>query len=260
MTILVTLEDVLKTYKFKKAGNNAMEPYVRWFPLKPTAELAGVVADLICDGHLQGEPKWRVDFTFKLIEDKERFENEVKKIFGVTGKSRPCKTNEFSITYNYGLNCGPLARTLYLCGVPAGNKVLNEFEFPIWILKDKKFFREFAKRFYSCEGTCWGGKSPGIGFEMWKEISILNNCKEFLESIKFGLKRFYGIETTKIFTTSSENKRKDGNTTKPLKFYIKKKESIFKFYKEIGFEYKKQKKLKGIIEKWGSNAVGTERP
>ncbi|NIO23101.1 MAG: hypothetical protein GTN38_03695 [Candidatus Aenigmarchaeota archaeon] len=149
MTILVTLKDVLKTYKSNKAGYNALKPYVKWFPLKPTAELAGVVADLICDGHLQGEPKWRVDFTFKLI-------------------------------------------------------------------KDKNFFREFVKRFYSCEGTCWGGESPGIGFEMWKEIKILNNCKEFLESIRFGLKRFFDIDTTEIFTTSSTNKRKDGYTTKPV--------------------------------------------
>lgn len=260
MRILLDLEDVLNTYKSRKAGRDALRAYSSWFPLEATGELAGIVADIISDGHLQGEPKWRIDFTFKLTEDKERFENSLIEMFKVKGKVRRCLSNEFSTTYNYGVNCGPLARTLMLCGVPQGNKVLNKFTFPDWILSNKIFFREFARKFYSREGTCWGGESPGIGFEMWKEISILDDCRKFLESMRLGLKKFFDIETTNIFTTVSKNERKDGYITKPLKFYIKRKDSIFKFYREIGFENRNQEKLKKIVEKWGSFAVGTERP
>ncbi|MFH1237175.1 MAG: hypothetical protein V1648_02110 [Candidatus Aenigmatarchaeota archaeon] len=260
MDYIVTLNDVLKIYKSQKAGEMALKPYKKWFPLKPSPELAGVVADLICDGHLQGSPKWRIDFTFKINEEKLRFERKIEKIFGVKGKARPCYSNVWGESYNYGVNCKPLAKTLFMCGVPSGNKVLGNFAFPAWILEDKNYFREFTKRFYNCEGTCWGGKSPGIGFEMWKEAGKIDNLKEFLEVIRCGLKKFFDIKTTEIFTTSSMHARKDGYVTKPLRFYIKRKESIFKFYKDIGFEYEKQNKLKNIIEKWGRTSVGTEVP
>jgi hypothetical protein len=260
MGIIVTLDDVLKTYKSKKAGEKALKPYMRWFPLRPTPELAGIVADLICDGHLQGKPKWRMDFTSESNEEMKNFEKRIKNLFNIVGKKRPCYSNKFGKTYNYGVNCKPLARTLFLCGVPTGNKVLKKFTFPSWVLEDKSFFKQFTKRFYNCEGTCWGDKSPGIGFEMWKEAEKIENLKEFLESLRFGLKKFFDIKTTEIFTTSSVHKRKDGHVTKPLRFYIKRKDSIFKFYRNIGFEYEKQNKLKNIIENWGRTSVGTEVP
>ena len=53
--------------------------------------LAGIVADIMGDGHLQGPPKWRMDYTSKDITELERFNNEIKGLFGYSGKIRKNK-------------------------------------------------------------------------------------------------------------------------------------------------------------------------
>lgn len=248
---LLNTKEILNFYKLPERGERILRKYNHWFPIEPSERLAGIIADLMCDGHLQGEPYWRFDYTFKLNKEKERFENEIYSLFKIKGKSRPCKTNKFSKTFNYGVNCKLLARVLYLCGVPAGNKVLTKYSIPVWILNDKENFRRFTQRLFTCEGTAWGGPSPGIRIEIWKEVSIMNNCRKMLETISIYLEKFFRIKTTKVFTTKSQNKRKDGNITKPLRICIKRKDSIIKFYNEIGFEDKiKQQKLRNMVKTW----------
>jgi len=249
--LLITSNDVLKLYKSNAKAKKQLYRYKSWFPLIGSKKLSGVVADLMCDGHLQGDPWWRFDYTFKLFEEKNRFENEIFSLFGIKGRARPCTTNKFSKTFNYGVNCRPLARLLCLCGVPSGNKVLTKYSIPHWILNDKENFRRFVQRFFTCEGTAWGGTSPGIRIEVWKKISIMDNCKDMLDTISIYLDKFFKIKTTRTFTTKSQNKRKDGNITKPLRIHIKRKDSIITFHNEIGFEDKaKQKKLINIIKTW----------
>jgi hypothetical protein len=258
---LLSLESVVKTYKSKESANKALSPYSHWFPIKESERLSGIVADLIGDGHLQGEPKWRIDYTSKDCAELERFGNQIYYLFGVKGKPRSCTTNKFSKSFNYGINCKPLARVLFLCGVPSGNKVLREFRVPKWILKDKDNFREFARRLFTCEGSVWLGSSYGVKIEMWKHEEIFNNGIEFFNQIKHGLDIHFGIKTTKVFTIKDWNMRKDGKITKALRLYIKRKDSLYKFYRYIGFENKgKQNKLKELLNRWGdSNTAGALR-
>ena len=54
----------------------ALEKYISLFPLKPSKQLARIVANLMCDGHLQGYPKWRIDFTSKYQEELDTFEKD----------------------------------------------------------------------------------------------------------------------------------------------------------------------------------------
>lgn len=73
--ILLTKRDVLKTYKSKVAGLKVLEKYDSWFPVYLSPELAGVIGDIMGDGHLQGVSKWRLDYTSKSLDELNRFGN-----------------------------------------------------------------------------------------------------------------------------------------------------------------------------------------
>jgi len=82
----------------------------------------------------------------------ERFNDQIKCIFGIEGKARECTTN-FYKTYNLGVNNKPLARILAQVGVPIGNKTNVKFLIPYWIIEDKNNFARSINRLFSCEGS-----------------------------------------------------------------------------------------------------------
>jgi len=65
--IILKYEDFLGSYRCAKSGIKASARYQKWFPIKSSEELSGLVADLMGDGHLQGDPKWRFDYCSKSI-------------------------------------------------------------------------------------------------------------------------------------------------------------------------------------------------
>ena len=182
MKPILEIKDVLNTYKSQYHGIKAIEKYQSWFPLKPSPKLAGVIGDLMGDGHLQGGPKWRVDYTSKYEKELKRFDKEVFILFGVKGKIRKCTTNNYN-TKNLGINNKPLARTLKLIGTPAGAKVFIKFNIPYWILKDKENFRRFISRLFSCE-ACVDMNSKCIEIKMHKIKILLMMESSFLIQLK----------------------------------------------------------------------------
>jgi hypothetical protein len=175
--ILLTKNDVLNTYRSREHGEKALSKYTNWFPLIASSELAGIVADLMGDGHLQGKEKYRMDFTSNSITELERFNNMIYKLFKVKGKIRACTTNKYG-TMNLGVNNKPLGRTLKLIGVPAGNKVLSCFQIPNWILKNKLFFSYFINRLICCEGNV-DLFSKCIELRMHKSLDKIDDGIEF---------------------------------------------------------------------------------
>ncbi len=234
--ILLKYEDVLNTYKSKEHGKKALLPYLDWFPIKASRELAGVIADLMGDGHLQGSPKLRIDYTSKSTEELRRFEKEIIYLFNIKGKIRKCRTNKYN-TYNIGINNKPLARVLKSIGVPPGSKVLSSFSIPLWILSDKTFFSRFINRLLSCEG-CVDTYSKCIELKMYKSVDLIDDGIEFFNDIKKYLEKHFQIKTTNPFLEGKPNIRKDGIKTKGVRIKIKNKESLIKFKKYIGFEDK----------------------
>jgi hypothetical protein len=250
MGVILRYNDFLKTYKTRGYRINHLESYKDLFPIKSNKILAGIIADLMCDGHLQGNPKWRIDFTSKSKSELKRFEGTIKTLFNKTGKIRECKTNKYGKTYNMGINCSPVARILLLCGVPQGQKVLTPFGAPEWILKDKECFRIFCKRMFSCEGSIMHEKTrrmPQVRLDMWKAESLLEDGFKFINGICSKMDRYFGIKSTITFP-NSRSVRKDGIITKPIRVYILG-ESMLKFCDKIGFEGDKQKSLKALIPK-----------
>ncbi len=247
--VLITYEDVLKTYKSREAGIKALAKYFSWFPIKRNKILAGIVADLIGDGHAQKPPMWRMDYTSSSIKELNRFSNTIYSQFGIKGKIRPCNTNKFGKTYNLGLNSKQLGRALSLCGVPQGAKVMKKFSVPSWILEDKELFGSFVKRLFDCEGNV-DVSSKAIELRMSKEISIINSGIIFFEEIREKLKGYYDIDTNNIFL-GGKNIRKDKKITQEVRLKIKRKDSVKKYFELIGFDTEeKQKKLEKIILTW----------
>jgi len=249
MIPLVTVENVLNLYKSKLQGRESIESRSSWFPIFASPQLAGVVADLMCDGNLQGDPKWRFDFTSKNISELERFRDVIFNLFGVKGKIRLCVTNKFGKTFNFGVNCKLLGRILYLTGVPPGCKVKKEFLVPKWIIEDEECFRAFIKRVFDCEGcVSVEGNGSFIDLGMSKAENLIENGIRFFEQIKKALKDFFEIETTNIFLLTYVNIRKDGIRTRVIKLRIKRLQSLINFWREIGFDNPvKQNKLKTIL-------------
>jgi len=242
--ILVNYEDLLNTYKSKPAGLLASQKYQDWFPIKKSSVLAGIIADLMGDGHLQGKPKLRLDYTSNSKEELERFNSKIYQLFNIQGKIRSCTTNNYG-TMNLGINNAILTRTLILLGVPSGAKVNKNFSIPNWILTNKNYFSRFVNRLFSCEASI-DVKYKCIDFKMHKNKDIAKEGKIFFEQIRFYLQKHFNITSTNVFL-SGENKKANGETSVGLRFKIKNKQSLINFYKYIKFDEKeKQNKLKLI--------------
>jgi hypothetical protein len=247
MRVILRYSQFLKTYKTRGYRLKHLKDYKKLFPINSDPRLAGIVADLIGDGHLQGDPKWRIDFTSNNTSELKRFEKEIKFLFNVNGKTRRCTSNKYK-TYNLAINSSPIARILYLCGVPAGQKVLTPFEIPKWIKKDKECFRRFCQRLFSCEGNidCYKDREiPQIRIEMWKSKKIINDGESFMKDINIYMKKYFNINSL-VKVQKKENIRRDGVITKPVRLYIFK-DSVINFYKEVGFEGNKQESLKVLL-------------
>lgn len=247
---ILIYSDFLNTYKTRGYRINHLKKYEKLFPIKSNPLLAGIVADLICDGHLQGNPIWRADFTSKNKKDLYYFNRRLYSLFKIKGKIRKCTSNTFGKSFNLGVNCSPVARILFLCGVPPGQKVLSSFDIPYWIKEDKECFREFCKRSFTCEGGIMhekNRKTPQVRISMWKDEKIIEDGIKFMNSLSEGMKKYFDIQTT-ITLPKSKCIRKDNIKTTAIKMYICG-VSVKKFYEEIGFDGSKQQSLKALLSK-----------
>ena len=242
----LTAEDVLETYKLKAAGIKNLAKYKHWFPIEPCPRIAGIVADLMADGHLQGGRMWRMDYCSASLEELERLNKEINELFGYSGYTRPCVTNRYGKTYLLAINCNQLGRVMSLLGVPRGQKVITKFNVPGWVTNDKECFRMFIQRLFDCEG-CVDLSGPAITLYMWKEKSLLKDGIDFFQTIKDCLLEHFGIITTNVFTTG-RHIRKDGKEILGIKIKVKRQAEIVKFAQEIKFDTKeKQKKLELMV-------------
>lgn len=246
--ILLNFEDVINTYNSKWHGVKALSRYSYWFPLVASPNLAGIIADLIGDGHVQDTPlRMRLDYTSKSTEELNRFGAEVYNIFKIGGKIRKCTTNAYG-TMNYGVNCRPLIRILRLLGAPAGAKVLTKFSIPEWVLNDKDLFARFVNRLFSCEGSV-DLSSKCIEIQMYKSENLIEDGLNFFAQIKSYLNEYFGIKTTNPFLDNTFNLRRDGVRTRPVRLKIKNRDSLIKFRDFVGIEDPaKTLRLKAVTE------------
>lgn len=249
MGIILRYKDLLSTYKTRGHRISHLVKYKSLFPLRTSPLLAGIIGDLIGDGSLQGDPKWRFDFTSKNVDELSSFNARVKRLFNISGKVRKCNSNKFAESYNLGINNAPVSRILLLAGVPEGQKVLKNFRIPYWVMKNKDCFREFTKQFFSCEASIMSDgkrKIPQIRLENWKVEEVQIKGNKLVEDLVDGLKCHYKINCSVSFP-SVKNYRKDGKITRPTRMYLHG-ENVKKYKNNIGFSNDKILQLEKSIK------------
>lgn len=233
MEPLLTYSDFVKFYKAERfVPKNPL--VMSWFPLFPSADLAGIAADLMGDGNMLGAPRWRLDFCSKSVDELLRFEKTVFELFGVNGKIRPCTTNQYG-TMNYGVNCKPVTRTLHAIGIPIGEKVSQQYIIPNWVLSDKLFFVRFFQRYFDCEG-CVSVKYRSLDIGLFKREDLVNSGFDFMNALRNGLDKYFEIVTSRPFLTGGVSRRKDGTISREIKIKIRRRVSIGRFKDFIKLE------------------------
>lgn len=229
--VLVSRSDYVSTYSSEFHGEKYAEEYSHWFPVKRSSLLAGLIGDLTTDGHVQGYDKLRFDFTACSQDKLLRFEERLKKLFGIQGKIRENETNPYSTSFNYGVNSKPLTRVLIECDVPTGNKVKTKFNVPEWIQEDKEYFTSYIERAFANDGSAFS-ENPRITFELRKEESKKENLREYMDTINRLLERYYGISGS-VFERNTKNQRKDGDQTIGIGLNIRRRDAIKKFHQNF---------------------------
>lgn len=252
-TVLIKQKFMLHFYTSINPKTKTIKRMDEIFPIIASPKLAGIVADLMADGHLQ-KNRWRFDYTSKDKKELLRFEKALFKIFKTKGKIRPCTTNKHSTTYNYGVNEYLTSKILSLIGVPRGEKVTQGYNVPSWILKDKDCFRKFIQRLFTCDG--WVSHSPkyhttSLAYNQYKLEPLAKEKLTFIKQISEYLKKYFNISTNISLSNYTKRGiyRKDKKITTRITLRIKNKD-IIKFHHKVGFdEGLKRKRLKKIIEK-----------
>src|SRR3989344_1873845 len=218
---------------------------VNLFDLEYSSGLASIVGDLMSDGHLQGEPKWRLDYCSNSFKELIRFENVFYSVFGVKGKVRNCTANKYG-TMNYGVNNRQIAKMLNRIGVPAGAKVHSSYLIPNWICESKPFFCSFAKRYFDCEGCV--DKEGRMSIVMWKKLELVSNGISFMNQFKELLKKYFEIKTTNPFLGVIKDTKR--GQARAVKLKISNRSSLLHYFQNIGFDNEvKMQKLKNILKK-----------
>jgi predicted Zn-ribbon and HTH transcriptional regulator len=149
--------------------------------------------------------------------------------------------------------CPFVGVVLHLAGAPLGNKTIQEFEVPEWIMNGKKEIKAaFLKGLFDDESSPDIPKNKKdrtrrLIFAQCKWDLKERSLKEFLSSIKQMLKEF-GVMTTKIREQESFIDKK-GRRKIVLSFSISGKKNLENFLSKIGLTHPKKKaKLKKAIE------------
>jgi len=234
--------------KFPNVTNKGKQLAEGLLPLYASPELAGLVAALMTDGHVDwytnnGNSRTkRITLYSSKREECEWFLRLVKKIFGVSGKIEayvPNHNNWIKQPYKANVFNAVVARILILAGAPAGNKTEKEFLIPEWIMGGNlEIKREFLRTFFTFEGgKPFVKRSKGHAYQMSlfmnKSPDLLDNAFNFFNQI-VTLLDFFGVSCSRIANRISKNVTYyTGKNT--IYFTITNHKSIVNFYHNIGF-------------------------
>jgi len=231
------------------------------------SNVAGIVADLISDGHLQIrkiDDKLKYNYIGFFSEDRkqlEYFNKRIYRIFGIRGTIREWGFRKNGRSKACIVSNSNVVKILSKIGVPHGDKVSSQFKIPIWIKSgDREIQSSFIRRMMNCEGSIGYDKNSKrweIRITMHKLADLENNGRKFLDDIRDILKNFE-IETTRVFVNRKYTRPKDNKVVLSLTFKILRKNSILNYSKFIGFdsEYKKERLQKAI--QWAINGSGSK--
>jgi len=212
-------------------------------PILSSPELASLVGHGLGDGHISGEGCF--EYTNREISLHVKVSKIIYKLFNINKYTKSSSKTVERRRYNT-----IVGKALYLAGVPKGNKILQSFSIPQWILDDSKEIKKsFIRALFDDEGTV---KTSGheILIKFSKNEKYIDSLQKFMEQIRQLLEDL-GIEVTSI---RRENIiiGKNGRTIQ-LILGIHGYKNFLKFSKEIKFNHRqKQKKLEKMVNNYKS--------
>jgi intein/homing endonuclease len=231
--------------------------------------LAEYVGLMIADGHLS---KDLTSYTLYATEAEiqKRFSYLTKKIFGFKTKITYGGKNSYRMLngrhfrgklyfFPYVPN-SVAAKTLYCLGVPPGDKVTRDFDVPSWIMQGSKSLKKaFLRGLFSCDGSklITNRKNKAyvaINYKINKISSLLDSGFRFLNNLRHLLSAF-SIQTSKVYCENGMKRKRDGQPSLTLFFYIRKHVSILNFSKNIGYiDPNKQQSLDNVVNRLTSRS------
>lgn len=216
-------------------------PYKTFDSASTICFLSSLVGFIMCDGHICQKLN-RVQFFFRRKNDAISFIDKFKKIF--IQESLNLSKNTVGNSYRVQICKGSkFARFLHYLGAPKGNKTKQAFMVPDWIYHGNDQLKTaFLSTVIGNEGSAPSNRKWRIQFVLSKSKEYLPNLIDLLNQIRAMLYHF-GITTSHIQLRKQPNRQFHG------RFYIKGKENLHKFYKQLEFSYasEKQEVLEELI-------------
>jgi replication factor C small subunit len=153
-------------------------------------------------------------------------------------------------TISFKLNSNSFGNLLAFLGAPKGDKILNEYLIPPWIMNGTKIVkREFLRSLFGCEGYSPKIKNKNfeeINLRMHKAEHLNKNMLAFYEQLKLLLLEFEVKTKTSII--QQEYERKDGIKTNIYALHLdSNNKNLFNFFTRIGYAYEKEKNAKARL-------------
>lgn len=219
------------------AGLDIKNVIITKFPknaFKKDKDLASIASHITFDGHLYKDLKGFY-FSSKNIKDLERFEKIVKRKFGLPPRYHLFNSGSRNQTHVIYFFNKIICEFLVNVGVQKGDKAIQEFDVPKWIVNSREFSREYLKIAYLCEGSF--GKEKGrksrIAINTAKCIDIIDSGINFMNTLRKMLKKF-NISSLECHLTKGRIRKRDNKITKDIRFRIKTEDND-KFIREIGW-------------------------
>ena len=193
---------------------------------------------LMCDGNLRKDLKYITYYFFKK-EDGELFKKDFLEVFP---EERLSLTNQ-SHCFRVGISSKSLFTLFNSLGVPIGNKVQQEFLIPEWIYNGPASTKRILlSTIFGNEGSKPQDSRWRIQFVLSKSKRYVPNLLQFLNQVRAML-NYFNIPTSHIQLRKQEGRAFSG------RFYIRGKENVTAFYRNIGFLYasEKQEVLESLV-------------
>jgi len=189
----------------------------------------------------------------EIRKDVERIGFKPSRVYS-RNRNHEIKTSYNTIKFNrteksIKINSQSLSLVLLLLGTPKGNKTINEFEIPKWLMESPKWMKRlYLASFFGAELSSpktvteygFNFNSPLLSINKRKEKVV--NGRKFINQIKIMLSDL-GIES-KLIKERDEFKNKKGEISIRLRLAIRANpNSLIKFWSQIGFEYNKKRQF-----------------
>ena len=223
-----------------RSGKSFLRP--ERLPILPSPELASLVGHGLGDGHISKEGCF--EYTNGDLNLHKKVLSIISKLFG------SYKYSEYKHKVKRRRFNTIVGKILHLAGVPKGNKILQSFFIPQWILSgSKEIKKSFIRALFDDEGTV-KVSCREILIKFSKNEKYIDSLQKFMEQISQLLEDL-DIEVTSI---RKENIviGKNGRTLQ-LVLGIHGYKNFIKFSKEIVFVHEqKQRSLERMIDSYVS--------